>query len=418
MKKISVYSILIIGIAVLAYYLPYFYAITFVKKNPSSLVYYSPVIEDFTMMNIEDRKISYFDRVGNKYTLREFKSINPLMFYRDLYLMGNFPEFIGNSYVTIEEVQHQFEMISLRPKDIIDEARRIKLYPLYESKGESANLEFPKELFRINERMEFITGSTKEINEEKSSHFSNELLEKGFKFPAKLIGGNVDPKKRMDYGYFIVDSNGDIYHLRQEKGIAKADKILFPKEYGNVNHIYVREMPYALHYALVMTDKNKIYFVMKNYEVKELPIENYNILNNTLRITIDPLYYTVKIISNEKEKVYAINKDFSLKDTYSQDLQGTMSPFFEKVFSVIFPFVMYENKNNPAAPIGFQFSDKIIFSLIFNIFIAISYLIFIRRKFIISKDDYVDTLIIILTGIYGLIAILVLNKERRHYLAS
>lgn len=417
MKQISAYSIIIIGIISFAYFLPYFYSISSIEKKPIEIVYYSPVIEDFTIMEITERnKYTYKDRVGNTYTSNEFKEINPMIFHRDLYLNGIFPSIVGNNFVTIDEVQKQFEVVYFRPSEIITRLSSIKLYPMYESKGNTANLEFPKELFRINDKVEFIVGESRKINIEKSQEFTEALQKENFSFPAKIIGGNVDPKKRLDYGYFVSDSQNNIYRLYQEKGKAKVVKTPYDNSLGTPLYIYVKENPYAKHYGIVVTDTGKIYFILKNnYEIQQLNIDSFNPYEDVVRLFIDPINYTAKIISKNSERTFALDNNFNLISTFNQQVEDNYNVVMGKIFDVIFPFSIYDNRNNPAAPFKIVISENIIGVLIFSIILSIGYFIFISRKFGIDKYLFIDIVIILFTGIYGLLSIVILNKDRRQY---
>lgn len=417
MRYISAYSIIIVGIISFSYFIPYFFSIISIEKKPSSVVYYSPVIEDFTIIKqIDKNNKIYIDRVGNEYSLNEFKMINPMMYHRDLHMKNDFPEIIGNKFISIDDVQKQFEVVYIKPDEIVKSLSSIRLYPMYESMGDAANLEFPKDLFKIEDKVEFINGENKKINKEKSEIFTKKMLDAGFLFPAKIIGGNVDPKKRLDYGYFVSDSKNDIYRIYQEKGEAKVKKTGFTSKLGNPLYIYVRENHYAKHFAIIVTDNGAVYFILKdNYEVKQMSLGFFNPYENTLRIFIDPLNYTTKLISSNKELTFAFDNNLNLISNYEKIIENNMNTILATIFDIIFPFVIYDDKNNIDAPLKFEFSTKILYSLSFSLVLSISYLIFVGRKYKIDKYGYIDAVIIFATSIFGLLSILILNKERRNY---
>ena len=75
-------------------------------------------------------------------------------------------------------------------------------------------LEMPGDLFRLKDNIEFIDPETNTVKEEKSNLFMKVFIQKGFKFPAKRVAGNPSTRKAYDEGYFIIDSNDKIFHLK------------------------------------------------------------------------------------------------------------------------------------------------------------------------------------------------------------
>ncbi len=412
MRVLSGFAVIMIGVMSFAYFMPYFYGIAAVKKPYAPNVFFSPVIEDFIMIK-SGKDTSYCDRVGNIYDLNEFKKLAPFVYYRDLQMKGEYPDIIGGVFVPFETVQKETDFISVRPSDINHSGTRIGLYPLYDTKSDSASLEFPGELFRIKERMEFINASSIETDEEKSELFTGALREKGFVFPAKVIGGNTDPRKQTDYGYFVADSSGFLFRVYQAEGRPEVVKTGFGPENGEIVHIYANEKPGVRYYCFIITREGGIYALMKeDYSVRKVPAGNYNPYADTLRISADPLYITAKVSDGSTERVSAAGWDFTERAVYSSLSDDSMKSGMKAVFHVIFPFYIYDDKNAPSFPLKASLSEKPAAAFVFSLILAAAYFIISVRSGN-RRPPYGASFIILLTGIYGLAAVLILNNGRR-----
>ena len=88
------------------------------------------------------------------------------------------------------------------------------LYILFESMPKRVGLEMPDDVFRLKDGIEFIDVQTNTVNREKSDLFARALEKAGYTFPARWVVGNPNPRKPYDEGYFTLDSQGRLYHLK------------------------------------------------------------------------------------------------------------------------------------------------------------------------------------------------------------
>lgn len=94
----------------------------------------------------------------------------------------------------------------------------------------------PGDVFRLNDRIEFIDMATNTILEKKSEIFTQAMKKKDFRFPVRCIGGNPTVKKEYDEGYFLTDSDHRLFHLKQLRGRPYFRPSPYPRE--SKSHIF------------------------------------------------------------------------------------------------------------------------------------------------------------------------------------
>ena len=225
MKLYSKYLIVLIAVFSFSIIMPYFYSIIFIENTSKDFVYYSEIIDDFAVSTFtQNRSFIYRDKAGNTYTEKEFKQILPQVYVRDLVLTNSYSEIINNRIISAEDMIKYNFYLSARAKNIDEERIRIKLSPVFETQSGSANLTMPVDLARIGKDITFINARTREIDNEKSELFTNELINKGFVFPVKLYGTNPDVRKPYDVGTFLIDKNNTLFRLYLVKGKPVVEK--------------------------------------------------------------------------------------------------------------------------------------------------------------------------------------------------
>ena len=228
--KIAKFLIIIIVILVSAICLPYFYWMALDVNIRAPFILYSPVINDFVIQDYnQPDSTRIFDTKGNFYTREKYEELLPLFNYRQLMLDNKMPDSLRSVEIDVRKIQDNFLSLLYRPR--AENSPKIQLYPLFESQSGRVRLEWPDELFRINERMEFINAAKNEINEEMSQQFTNFLTAKGFMFPAHMIAGNPNVREPFDEGYFITDNEQKLFHIKMIQGKPNCKKkMIFHKD--------------------------------------------------------------------------------------------------------------------------------------------------------------------------------------------
>ena len=177
----------------LLWLLPWAYNFAFYKPERTPFTLWSCVVGDFAVVDFAGDGIVRRDRGGRTYTDREFDSILPTFYARQLLNDERFPDSLCGVAVTPRLLQSENFMFRSTPAEI--NKPRTGLYPLLESMSGRVDLEMPDDVFRITSSgIEFVVMATNRIDRGKSDRFTEAMTRKGFRFPALAVAGNPSTK--------------------------------------------------------------------------------------------------------------------------------------------------------------------------------------------------------------------------------
>ena len=404
--KFSRILLILLVILLTAIYLPHFFWMSFSERIRAPYVQYSPVIEEFIIMDYEKDK--FYDTSGKEYSREEVDTMLPLSHYRLLATKGLLPDSIQGLEINIEDIRKNYINFRIRPVDI--NKPQIPLYQLFESKPPRLKLEMPDEFFRTNDRMEFISTENNEISEELTSSFTDLLVSKGFEFPAKKCYGNPTTRKAYDEGYLVIDNKEELYHIKKINGNPFCEKVIIPDDV-KIKTIFLREYSLKEFYAFVITEDNKLYLILfENYKFQKIPIQNYNSDEDIIRFQGNLFYRLVTVYKEDQLKVYVTNRKYELIDTYEKTWKSKMERTAGQISTYIFPFELSFNSSD-SMYIDFYFSNLNFNSIYLNVVLLLITILWIRKKKIHIIADGMDYIIVLVTGIFGFIAVNIFRNE-------
>ena len=148
----------------LLWLLPWAYNFAFYKPERTPFTLWSCVVGDFAVVDFAG------DGIVRTYTDREFDSILPTFYARQLLNDERFPDSLCGVAVTPRLLQSENFMFRSTPAEI--NKPRTGLYPLLESMSGRVDLEMPDDVFRITSSgIEFVVMATNRIDRGKSDRF-------------------------------------------------------------------------------------------------------------------------------------------------------------------------------------------------------------------------------------------------------
>jgi len=369
-------------------------------------VYYSPIKKSFVLLKSDVRGVNYTDIKGKQFSRDEFEELIPFVNFRQLMLMGKLPDTIDGHSIVPREIN--LNNVTLRVNPIMINSRPLQLFPLFESASGRVRLELSPDYFRIGKRMEFVTSITNEVNEEKSQLFTSALQKEGFSFPSKGIYGNPTTKKPFDEGYFVIDNSNKVFHIKMVKGKPFCKNTGIPSSLGIV-FISAVEFELREFYGLIITDKNEAYFISyDNYRLIQLPVKDYDHQENTLQVRGDLLYRILVVNKESGFNTVVTDRNYQVVDRYSERWPGKESSTAGIVSAYIFPFtIAIEKDTTPFINFYFKFSDlRCLFLSVVFLIITVFYL---RKKNVATKKMGYFSVLVLLTGMYGFIAVLAIK---------
>jgi len=399
---------ILVSVIILGTILPDFYWKVFEKNIRAPFVLYSPVKKDFIFNRFENKKILRVDSKGNMLSQKDMYNFAPMFFFRQLSVDGTLPDSLWGERLEPGNIKRNNQFIKMSPRQI--STPFIQLFPLFESSSGNVKLEMPEDFFRINSRLEFINCETNKINESKSEMFTRSLSKAGFNYPAKQIFGNPTTRKAFDEGYFIKDSKGKLFHLKMIKGKPYTKKIEMP---SNVKIVYmlVYEHPIKEFYGVIVSEKSNFYILKyKGYNLKKLPVENYDYKRDNLQFRRNLLYRTFVITKENEINIVVTDKNYDVIDSYSEKWADKFETTAGKVYSVLFPFdiTLFSSLSN-----YIQFDIKVTSGyrfIILHLILGLFYFIFYKRGKTSSKT-LIEIAIVLFTGIYGAITLALLKEN-------
>lgn len=401
--RISRYLIILIFILIAAIFLPDLYWLSFSKPTRSPYVAFSPLTEDFIIGKIVDRKFTWVDKEDNKYSMADVDSLLPFTNYRQLASKGKLPDSIRGIKVDIEEIRLNGFLQRIKPSYI--DPPRIPLYPLFEANPPRLELEMPETFFRITDRMEFIDAASNTIVDSLTISFTNALQSLDFNFPAKLVAGNPTTRKPFDEGYFVIDNKGKMFHIKMYDGKPIIKNTQKPEDI-DVREIFVSERNLREFYGLLISRKNEIYFILYDeYKLQKLPVDDYIANQNILRIQGNLLYRLINIRSDNTLKTLVTDRNYQLIATSMETWPGKYDGLAGKIVNYIFPFTINLH-NSKSAYINFYHRSYSFTALYVNLILVLIFFAVNRRSDRMLAFRTIDAVIILVSGIYGFLAVL------------
>ena len=412
LPKLSRYTLILLAIVIMSVYLPRLYHKVFDEKTGKTQLFFSPVIKKFVFREMvgEGHQFITRDETGKDYDRQTFETLMPFIYYKNMDLWGKLPLHIDGHVFDKEAMKKNRQVFELKPHMIADRSPRIQVFPLLESQPGRTGLRFPEDAFRMTDRMEFINVDTNTVDKRLTEQFTGALREAGFVFPARLVAGRVSILKPFDEGFFVVDANGGVYHVKRAKGQPVVIKTPIPSDL-TVRNIKVTENKKREIYGTLLTKDGELYLISyDNYHLIKLPLENYDPDTMDFKLLVNPLYRTA--VYSDDHTIYAVAMDtryrpiaryrhvmFSGRRIPAGTVYKALFPFYIKTTDKTSGYLRFDViRNGPSALIG------IAFSLVFAIVVMNA------RKLGLRKH-WADLAIIMFTGLYGLIAVTIIEPE-------
>jgi hypothetical protein len=408
MERISRYFLVLAAILGFAIILPKLYWMAFSKPVHAPFLMYSCIEDDFMIRrNINGN--TWWDSKGNKYTRDEFEKRLPFLYVRQLIMSDEMPDSIKGVEMNLQEINISNSNFRSTPANF--NSPKPNLFPLFESQSGRATLELPADFFRITWRMEFVDAATNKILEEKSQMFSAVLYKRGFKFPAKSINGIPTTRKTCDEGYIVTDSDDQLFHIKMVEGEPFVVKVELPDglKFKQINCIDFRDKQY---YAYLFSTENELYILTQDdYILIKWPVADANPEKYQMRLAGDLFNYT--FIADDENSIRAIvlDKEFNKITEYNESWPGRFERIEGKIFQALFPGqISLTDKNSRY--IKFYTSINLSFYWLITSFIlfVIQYIVIRKRKSVL-KNNLADLALIVLTGIFGFLAVNIFSNK-------
>ncbi len=212
--------------------------------------------------------------------------------------------------------------------------------------------------------------------------------------------------KPFDEGYFIVDSEDKIFHVKMIKGMPFCKNINAPKDF-RVKSMSIAENALKEFYGIIITQTDEIFIISyDNYKLIKVPADGYNTKNTEMIFKGDIFFRGVQLVNADSVVVYTLNKKYKVIDRYSEKIKNIKKETAGIVESYMFPFVI-ETQSESTSFLDLYFRLCGMGALIINFVLLVIAIIMYKMKGYELLKNIPDFLLIGLTGIYGLIAVII-----------
>lgn len=306
MKFKSIYALILLVVTalILSWALPELVKVGTSTSPDYPFVYYSSLRQEFVTRQQVNNKPVFKDLSGNSYTLQQYDSITPLLNYRQLMLSGNMPDSILGVPMETKMLRSRSWVWRYNPKDL--HKPLLGLYIMYESMSGRANLESPEDVFRFDDRIEFITKRTNKVNVSKSNLFQKKLEKEGFVFPSLNVWGNLSNRKPYDEGYFVLDSKRQLFHMKMVNGRPYVKDTKAGKDV-NIAWFSILEVPDKSIYGFVVSRDGHLYTLGGDgYGLTKFDIPAIDIHQNSVMVMTNLFYSMTNVIASDSTTYHVL----------------------------------------------------------------------------------------------------------------
>jgi hypothetical protein len=298
-------TLIIINTLAMFWVLPWVWNLVTDKPSRFPFVYYSSIVEAFGIRHMNGDDFVNTDSNGNIYSTDAFDSILPMLYYRQLANNGRLPDSLNGRAISPHIISTHNFFFRYRPSDQFKP--QIALYPLFESMAPRVDIEMPGDVFRLTETLSFIDPVTNKVKEKKSQLFNQSLLQQGFVGPAKHVAGTPSTRKAYDEGYFIIDANQNLFHLKMVNAKPFVRKITVNEEIQPL-WIATTEYPDRSFYGFLFTKDNRLFTINTHgYDIQEVPMPEFDYKKDELLIMANMFFWNVQVTSQQGMKVFALD---------------------------------------------------------------------------------------------------------------
>ncbi len=340
MPLASRFAFLSIAILVMAIGLPELYSKIFSVKIAPTQMFYSPVHQSFVFREHHgDHDFVYSDQTGRIFDRKGFETAIPFIYYKNMDLWGLLPLTLNGQRFDLATMRENRQVFELSPREIKDRRPAIAIQPLLESNPGRTRLQFPEDVFRMTKTdMVFVNVDHNVRDEALTTTFTAALKQAGFTFPAGLIAGKDTILKPFDEGYFIADATGAIFHVKRVNGALSAVRTPIPTDL-QPRHIKVSENKARAYYGFLLTQEGRLYLISYDqYRLIPLPSDGYDPDRMSYKILLNPLYKTAIYGDDHVIRAVAMDPDFQPFDRYERPVPGPDSTLSWRVMTHLFPF--------------------------------------------------------------------------------
>ena len=440
MRAFASICLSVLSVLVLSWALPMLYDTALLSPLAKTHIFYSPVLEQciYTeQIRGYDQQaaakseghhadIVYKDEAGQYYDRLAFEAALPFIYYRNMEMRGLLPVTLQGKTLDRAAIEQARRVLELPARHLDGHHPPQPCLPLLESDPGQVALLYPADRFRVTEQGMLFTHADTNEDETALSHlFSTALAAQGFAFPARHVGGNFSTFKPYEGGIFMVDAQGSLFHLLRRNGEPVINKIVLPQ--GLVpRHVLVSESKERLWLGLVLDSQNRLWLIrQRDMALIGLDVPDYLPDAMDCKLIFDPLYLTV--VTSDKALVQTTVFDLPAAErksgdicrpfhTFRHEMSRARESWQSRLADTLFPFRLGFVQEETALLYPHLSLSRhwLLNALPFCLLLAGLWSLLQYRQSgngLASWQGRAEAALILLTGLYGLVTLLLLKQK-------
>lgn len=377
--------------------------------NGYPLMYYSARIKDLCIIDFRNVKDSFQDAHGNVYPRSQYDSLLPILNARQLMMEGTMPDSIDGHAMDMKEMRVKQVMFRYRPTDM--QTTQPPMGVLLEAMPKRGKLSLPGDYFRLTDRIVFVDAETNAVNEEKTIRFNEELIKKGFVFPAKGFWGNPSTRKAYEEGYFCLDSKNCLFHMKMVNG-RPFIKNTHVSDSLQVRWFVMNEAADKRHYGFVFDTRGEAGIIEEHeggYNFRRMDIRPVDLEKDQISVLGNLLYWTVTLTNDDGMDSYGLDREaLNRLASYHQERKRVL---WDEVSEWIFPcYLSFSDTNNDF--VGFYWEKGAWKAFVLQFILAVG--VCLVNTFVYHRHrSWVEALCVFVCGIPAIIAWILLPDWRK-----
>ena len=434
MRHFAYACLCFLTVLALSWTLPQGYDMAALPPIDKTHIFFSPTLERFIyteQIRTHDAEaakkseghhadILYKDEKGVYYDRLAFEAALPFLYFRNMEMRGLLPLNLKGQSFDRKAIERARRVMELRARDFNVYGEHC--LPLIEAEPGQVALLYPADRFRMTDtEMHFTNADTNEDDDALTERFTNALKQGGFVFPARHVGGNFTTFKPREGGVFLVDAKGQLFHMLRQKDQPVVKKVELPAGM-TPRHVLVSESKEGNWLGMIVDSDNRIWLLRQDdFGMVELKNVVYKPETMDCKVIFDPLYLTTQ--TSDEDTMHAAvfplpaatGEHFSSVEPF-RTIEHAMSRHMDcpqQTFAdAVFPFrIDFTSEAEGARSPRLSLSGHLGLALLVNVIIAAAYF-FLQavRRGRRRPSVYAKTAFLAVTGVYGLIPLLLLSE--------
>ncbi len=287
----------------------------FVTTSDKYYIFYSPVLEDFVFQqNLGNHQYRYASATA-EFTREGYEEVLPFVYWRNLEIQGKMPVAVGGSLYTSEMIRDHRLSVPYHPQDI--ESSVIPLYPLFNPSSIRGILPFPNQAFALAQKRLLVYNGeqhSRHPDPELTATINERLLEVGAQLPITNAWGRTTSMKPFDWGYFLQDNHGQIFHLRRADDHVTVKPVMVDASVGGeIVHMQMVENRQMEFYGFAITSSSEVLLVRyPDYDLIPLPLAGFDHTRMQFQLLSDPLHHLVRYDDGSSYRAAVFDRNWRL----------------------------------------------------------------------------------------------------------